>query len=77
MSIVASRKHGDYLRRRSHPRHARENTLHELIVVILLRRRTGIARNDKVVIQIARGESGTGDADISRPASNIVQMSRP
>ena len=74
MSIAACQKHGDYLRRRSQPRHTRKNTLHELIVAILLVRRTGIARNHQVAIQVARGECSTGNTDGGRATGNNERL---
>src|SRR2546428_9826797 len=61
-------EHRDDLARGAYARHAREDPPHELLVIVELVRRAGIARDDEVVIEVVRREGGRRDADVGRAA---------
>jgi len=64
----STRQHTQDLRCGANARHAREDALHELPVIVIFRRGAGIAHDDQVVVQVARGVGGARHADIGRAA---------
>ncbi len=62
--------HFQDLIRRSHPRHAREDRVHESRQGVLVRVAARVANDDDVVVVVARRIDRGSDADVDRAAGN-------